>query len=369
MALRVRPSQLTSRAVGRCLCTRPVGPLADYHAKVGRGQLRHDDCQAAALVHLEKLHNQLCDWTPWPPPPPLSPNEPASATASSAGRGGARARDDASQSSFLSSISSFFGGGGASSSESSGVARDPDLVGLEDVPRGVYMYGGVGVGKSLLMDSFCELAPLDPSRKRRVHFHEFMLDVHRRMHELRQKHPHLGDPMPYIANGISTTTTLLCFDEFQVTDVADALVMRRLFRYLFANGLVMVATSNRRPDQLYLNGIQRESFLPFIDDLEQRCYAHDLASGTDYRALATLTQSGCSTGTYLYPLNDETHAKVDDDALCAAALTPDPGPGSTPLSASVRPSLPARWTTSSRGLPRSKPRVTCSGCAAVSSRC
>ena len=206
-----------------------------------------------------------------------------------------------------SALSSLFGSGSGQSTGSGG-STDPDLSGLEDVPRGVYMYGGVGCGKSLLMDMFFDGAPLDASRKRRVHFHEFMLEVHRRMHELRQASPDMGDPVPYVAYDIAATTSLLCFDEFQVTDVADALVMRRLFRHLFARGAVLVATSNRRPDQLYLNGIQRESFLPFIADLEQRCHAHDLASGTDYRTMAAISTGG---GTYLQPLNDDTKGKLD----------------------------------------------------------
>jgi len=198
--------------------------------------------------------------------------------------------------------------GSDSGSKTGGVA-EPTLDGLEGVPVGLYMYGGVGVGKSLLMDTFFEVAPVEPSHKSRLHFHEFMLDVHKRMHELRQANPELGDPMPYIAYDIAATTQLLCFDEFQVTDVADALVMRRLFRWLFAHGLVMVATSNREPSDLYLNGIQRTSFLPFIDDLKQRCYAHDLQSGTDYRTLNAIDAHG---GTYMHPLDAATRARADE---------------------------------------------------------
>jgi len=115
--------------------------------------------------------------------------------------------------------------------------------------------------------------------------------------------------MPYIAHDIAATTHLLCFDEFQVTDVADALVMRRLFRFLFSHGLVMVATSNREPTELYKNGIQRTSFLPFIDDLKQRCYAHDLQSGTDYRTLNAIDAHG---GTYMHPLTAATRSRVSD---------------------------------------------------------
>jgi protein AFG1 len=114
----------------------------------------------------------------------------------------------------FSMFSSFFGGSGDKAAKKE--STEPSLAGLEDVPRGVYMYGGVGCGKSLLMDTFFDCAPIDPAKKRRVHFHEFMLEVHQRMHRLRQDQPDIGDPLPYIAHDISTSSVLLCFDEFQV---------------------------------------------------------------------------------------------------------------------------------------------------------
>ena len=236
-------------------------------------------------------------------------------------KGGAAGAGFSADGDMFAGLRSLFGGGDDAKKKDDPSA-EPSLDGLEKVPLGVYMYGGVGVGKSLLMDTFFDVAPIDKGKKRRIHFHEFMLEVHRRMHELRQSNPDMGDPIPYIAYDISVVTQLLCFDEFQVTDVADALVMRRLFRYLFAHGLVMVATSNRKPNDLYLNGIQRDSFLPFIDDLQLRCYSHDLASGTDYRTINAVDASG---GTYMYPLDDSTRSRVD--SLFKRLAKDDPLPG------------------------------------------
>ncbi len=314
----------------RRLCSSAsAGPQASYEARVASGELRPDDKQQAALVHLQRLHEELVGWQPRPPPPPPPPptekvwrGPQFDAYGQPTGGGtmytGVANKDKDNDGGMWSAITSLFGGGGGGGG--SGASSEPTLSDLESVPRGVYMYGGVGCGKSLLMDTFFDVAPVDPSRKRRVHFHEFMLEVHRRMHELRQASPEMGDPVPSVADDISSTTSLICFDEFQVTDVADALVMRRLFRYLFAHGLVLVATSNRRPDELYKNGIQRSSFLPFIADLEERCHAHDLASGTDYRTLAAVSAGG---GTYLHPLGAETRAAVD---RLFASLSQEPAP-------------------------------------------
>ena len=181
-----------------------------YADGIAAGELRADDHQAAALIQLDRLYRDMCNYTPKP-----------KAVASTSSDGGG----------FFSSI---FGGGSSSSEAASTTPAEPTLDSVADVPLGVYMYGGVGVGKSLLMDTFFEVAPVDASRKRRLHFHEFMLEVHQRLHERRQSHPDAGDPLPHIAADLAASTTLLCFDEFQVTDVADAMVMRRLFRTLFS---------------------------------------------------------------------------------------------------------------------------------------
>ncbi|RAN40607.1 MULTISPECIES: cell division protein ZapE [unclassified Hyphomonas] len=159
--------------------------------------------------------------------------------------------------------------------------------------RGLYLWGGVGRGKSMLMDLFFEDAA--PKAKRRVHFHEFMaeiqdrLDTWRKMPEDdRKRSPWRvksagDDPIPPVAKQVATEAQLLCFDEFQVTQIADAMILARLFDQLFSRGVTMVATSNRVPDDLYKDGINRPLFLPFIQHLKERCDIFHLASDRDYR--------------------------------------------------------------------------------------
>jgi cell division protein ZapE len=151
--------------------------------------------------------------------------------------------------------------------------------------KGLYIYGEVGRGKTMLMDLFYEASPV--KRRRRAHFHEFMIDVHERVHALRQKikageHPD-QDPIEVVAKDLAAEAWLLCFDEFHVTDIADAMILGRLFTHMFARGVVVVATSNVAPADLYKNGLNRALFVPFIAMLEERMNVVRLSSRTDFR--------------------------------------------------------------------------------------
>ena len=146
-------------------------------------------------------------------------------------------------------------------------------------PRGVYLWGGVGRGKSMLMDLF--FSQLGIRRKRRVHFAEFMLEVHARLHDERRKEA--GDPIVPLAHRIAEETRLLAFDEMMVTNSPDAAILSRLFTALLADGVTVVATSNRPPRDLYKDGLNREHFLPFIDLIEARMDVVALNGPTDYR--------------------------------------------------------------------------------------
>lgn len=153
------------------------------------------------------------------------------------------------------------------------------------VTKGLYIHGGVGRGKTMLMDLFFEASPV--ARKRRAHFHEFMSDVHERVHDFRtrQKNGEAGneDAILQTASAIAEETWLLCFDEFHVTDIADAMILGRLFTRMFERGVVVVATSNVAPQDLYKDGLNRSLFLPFIEQLEAHMDVFALDARTDYR--------------------------------------------------------------------------------------
>ncbi len=151
--------------------------------------------------------------------------------------------------------------------------------------KGIYIYGDVGRGKTMLMDFFFETSPV--ARKRRAHFHEFMLDVHERIYAVRQdmkRGEHAGeDPVRLVAEALADEAWLLCFDEFHVTDIADAMILRRLFTQLFARGVVVIATSNVPPDELYKDGLNRALFVPFIQMLQAHMDIMRLDARTDFR--------------------------------------------------------------------------------------
>ena len=145
--------------------------------------------------------------------------------------------------------------------------------------RGVYLWGGVGRGKSMLMDLAFDHIPAEP--KRRVHFHAFMLDIHQRLKKVRAKAE--GDPIPVVAHSVAAETKLLCFDEMHVTNAADAMILSRLFTALLDEGVAVVTTSNRPSHDLYKDGLNRELFLPFIDLIEAKMDVVSINGPTDYR--------------------------------------------------------------------------------------
>lgn len=233
------------------------GPLAHYRRKVAKGEIAADPAQARAAEHLQHLADELLRWRPGKKVGPLA----------------------------------IFGIGKRVSP-----------------PEGVYIWGGVGRGKSMLMDLFFAHARTKP--KRRVHFHAFMLETHERIFKWRQREKagevKGGDPIPPVAREIAREAALLCFDEFQVQDIADASILGRLFTQLFDLGVVVVATSNIAPDRLYEGGLNRQRLLPFIALVKERMDIVHLDSATDYR-LERMT----GLPVYYTPLGAEAHAALD----------------------------------------------------------
>jgi cell division protein ZapE len=202
--------------------------LSLYEARIEDGGLSRDVAQVAVARRFDQLAEALADWRP-------------------SGRGW---------------LSVFKGGG-------------------SEAPRGLYVHGSVGRGKTMIMDLFFDHVAFAP--KRRLHFHEFMAETHDRIAGARARSK--GDPIPIVAAEIAAQSRLLCFDEFHVTDIADAMILGRLFEAMFADGIVIVATSNAMPHELYKNGLNRNLFVPFIRMLEERMEVLELDAAEDYRLL------------------------------------------------------------------------------------
>ncbi|UIM55037.1 cell division protein ZapE [Serratia marcescens] len=235
-----------------------VSPLSRYQQALEAGEYQADEVQRRAVTQLDRIYQALLQ-------------KPAA----SAPAGGLRGK-----------LSRLLGKGGETAPQRP--------------VQGLYMWGGVGRGKTWLMDMFFHSLPGD--RKMRLHFHRFMLRVHEELTELQGRE----NPLEIVADGFKAETDVLCFDEFFVSDITDAMLLATLLQALFARGITLVATSNIPPDDLYRNGLQRARFLPAIDLINEYCDVMNVDAGIDYR-LRTLTQAHL----YLTPLSDQTREALD----------------------------------------------------------
>lgn len=248
-------------------------PLARYEQALSEGEFRPDDVQREAITRLDALQQALV----------------------------ARQQSAAPATSGL-------------------LGRLSKLIGKEknETPqpvRGLYMWGGVGRGKTWVMDLFFQSIP--GNRKLRLHFHRFMLRVHEELTQLQGQ----SDPLLIIADKFKAETDILCFDEFFVSDITDAMLLGTLMEALFERGIALVATSNIPPDDLYRNGLQRARFLPAIEQIKRHCDVMNVDAGIDYR-LRTLT----SAHLWNYPLNPETHAEMTRMFKALSGSQPEEAP-------------------------------------------
>ncbi|MRT02645.1 cell division protein ZapE [Ewingella americana] len=236
----------------------PITPLTLYKNALSAGEFQPDDVQLAAVTRLDAIYHALNA-------------QAGAAQVSPSARPGLLGR--------------LFG---------KSAQKSP-----QRPAQGLYMWGGVGRGKTWLMDLFFQTLPGD--RKLRLHFHRFMLRVHEQLTELQGKE----DPLEIIADGFKAETDVLCFDEFFVSDITDAMLLATLLQALFARGITLIATSNIPPDNLYRNGLQRARFLPAIDLIKEYCDVMNVDAGIDYR-LRTLTQANL----WLTPLQPDTQVAM-----------------------------------------------------------
>ncbi|GAA5952743.1 hypothetical protein JCM8115_002337 [Rhodotorula mucilaginosa] len=289
--------------------TPPSGPAAAYDHQVATGLISNDDHQRSIVSILQRMHDQLERYQPPPIGPLPPPVKPSAWTRLMRSRLFADMADELHQ---------------------ANTAVIPLPPPPPNLPKGLYLYGSVGCGKSFLMDLFYANLPRKYKQpggpgnttsfgSKRVHFHQFMMDVHKKGHKIKMEGGVAQDWIVIAAREIAEETRVLCFDEFQVTDIADAMILRRLMEALHAHGVVCVMTSNRAPDDLYKNGIQREQFIPCIELIKSSFTVHCLDSDIDYRKRPRELSR-----VYFHPMTRAHEAEFDKlfEAACASV---DPG--------------------------------------------
>lgn len=285
------------------------GPVNHYDALVKQGLIVDDPYQREVVKILQGIYDNLISYY----------SNPANLTPASTSQPSAPAKKISAWSWFKRSTAS-----PAASTGSAPLAAVPEVkntgtnytvihspeasaqVQTFSAPKGLYLWGGPGCGKTYLMDLLYNSLQTDKIRKARVDFHSFMLEIHMKLHQFRQKYGARSDPLPDIARSIAERNNVLFFDEFQVTDVADAMMMKRLFSSLFSHNVTVISTSNREPDDLYRDGVQRDRFIPFIYLLKAQCPVLHLNSGKDYRFGGRK-----DSRTYFFPLTAENERSVN----------------------------------------------------------
>ncbi|ORZ35318.1 AFG1-like ATPase-domain-containing protein [Catenaria anguillulae PL171] len=266
----------------------PPGPLEAYRTLVRAGKVRMDAHQLEIVRRLQALYDDVLLHCP--------PN--AAAPATSVGATGHKS--GALWNKFL----GIFGKDDKRAGQGDDEDVNPQSVKRAAVPS-LYLHGTPGTGKTFTMDLFANALPAHIP-KQRVHFNQFMINVHARSHQLKSASSTPIDPLPLIAAELATSSRVLCFDEFQVTNISDAMILRRLLTLLWNHGIVLIMTSNRHPSELYQNGLQRESFLPCIDLITHMCNVVSLNSGVDYRQRVQGTAD-----VYFSPLGDESGRLIE----------------------------------------------------------